>query len=159
MMRTKHAFTTLAVLAIVGTFTVFSEESAPRPAGDGAAKPASAPDAYTARLLQLKEPRDKYMAQVNELNAKVEARKAAIAEEDEEVAALAKEVAALEAKLVEKSAALEAKYAADEKIKELGAKSAELRKEYAETVRKMATQNVTKTEASQESSATSQKAE
>ena len=88
-------------------------------------KPEAAPaddpaaEAYRKRLMELRGPRDKGMAEIQSVTEKIAARKKAIQAEDEKAGKLAAEIEALTQELSGKETALEKIYDEDEGLKAL----------------------------------------
>ena len=88
-------------------------------------KPEAAPaddpaaEAYRKRLLELRGPRDKGMAEIQSVTEKIAARKKAIQAEDEKAGKLAAEIEALSKELADKETALTKIYDEDEGLKAL----------------------------------------
>ena len=88
-------------------------------------KPESAPaddpaaEAYRKRLMELRGPRDKGMAEIQAVTEKIAARKKAIQAEDEKAGKLAAEIEALSKELADKETALTKIYDEDEGLKTL----------------------------------------
>ncbi len=88
-------------------------------------KPEAAPaddpaaEAYRKRLLELRGPRDKGMAEIQAATEKIEARKKALQTENKEAGELAAAIEALSKELSEKETALEKIYDEDEGLKTL----------------------------------------
>ena len=90
-----------------------------------AQKPEAAPaddpaaEAYRKRLMELRGPRDKGMAEIQAVTEKIAARKKAIQAEDEKAGKLAAEIEALSKELADKETALTKIYDEDEGLKTL----------------------------------------
>ena len=88
-------------------------------------KPEAAPaddpaaEAYRKRLMELRGPRDKGMAEIQSVTEKIAARKKAIQAEDEKAGKLAAEIEALSKELADKETALTKIYDEDEGLKTL----------------------------------------
>jgi len=88
-------------------------------------KPEAAPaddpgaEAYRKRLMELRGPRDKGMAEIQSVTEKIAARKKAIQAEDEKAGKLAAEIEALTQELTGKETALTKIYDEDEGLKAL----------------------------------------
>ncbi len=88
-------------------------------------KPEAAPaddpaaEAYRKRLMELRVPRDKGMAEIQAVTEKIAARKKAIQAEDEKAGKLAAEIEALSKELADKETALTKIYDEDEGLKAL----------------------------------------
>ena len=88
-------------------------------------KPEAAPaddpgaEAYRKRLMELRGPRDKGMAEIQAVTEKIAARKKAIQAEDEKAGKLAAEIEALSKELADKETALTKIYDEDEGLKTL----------------------------------------
>ena len=88
-------------------------------------KPEAAPaddpaaEAYRKRLMELRGPRDKGMAEIQAVTEKIAARKKAVQAEDEKAGKLAAEIEALSKELADKETALTKIYDEDEGLKTL----------------------------------------
>ena len=136
-MRKNILLTTVLLFATTnGAYSLFAEEK-PDAAATQNAVSAVMSDPYKARLMEIKVTRDKFIAGINEVENKIEARKIAIGAENPEVGKLAAEIEELAKKINETNAILEAKYAQDEELQELKKKSVEVRKEYSDALAKV----------------------
>ena len=101
------------------------ESSAPAVPAAVVQKPEAAPaddpaaEAYRKRLMELRGPRDKGMAEIQAVTEKIAARKKAIQAEDEKAGKLAAEIEALTQELADKETALTKIYDEDEGLKTL----------------------------------------
>ena len=160
-MKIKFILSVFALPALIGGTIILAEETAASqaPAADAAqemiAKIMS--DPYKAKLLEMKAPRDKLLAEIKTLDEKTAARKEVMGKEDPEVGKLAAEVDALTQKLAELSAALEKKFSEDAELKDLQKKAIEVRQEYMEAQRKINAEFEAKAKAAQETDTKAEK--
>lgn len=149
-MTTPNLTKSIIVSALICAGSVFAEEVATPKVAEKAtdttqiiAAPATKEEAIAEveaarrKIMEMKEPRDKHMAAVGELEKKVEARRKAILEENKDAAQLSVDIAKLDQELQAKAVALNAVFDADTELAALQVKVQEERENFGKTQLKM----------------------